>query len=309
MPPKVWCIGETVLDILFRDGQPVSATPGGSALNSAVDLGRSGIRVEFISETGNDQAGDLALDFLKRNHVGTAHIRRFDPGKTAVSLAFLDQTRNARYSFYRDYPPERLAGPLPSVKKGDVILFGSIYAITPGLHTKITDWIEDSKRKGAVVLYDPNFRKAHLGMLETALPMIRKNIGLADLVRGSDEDFQNIFGIRAPEKIRSLLPASICPNLILTRGENKVIAWFGKTRISHDPEPLKKVVSTIGAGDAFNAGIVYAFLNNAGSLFRTGEAEVKTAETLLSWGNRFSSDVCTRLENCISEGLIKSCVS
>jgi fructokinase len=46
----VYCIGETVLDIIFRDDQVIAAKPGGSMLNTAVSLGRSGIPVEFISE-------------------------------------------------------------------------------------------------------------------------------------------------------------------------------------------------------------------------------------------------------------------
>ena len=40
---KVIGIGETVLDIIFRDNHPVDAVPGGSAYNALVSLGRVGV--------------------------------------------------------------------------------------------------------------------------------------------------------------------------------------------------------------------------------------------------------------------------
>ena len=38
-------IGETVFDILFKDGQPMKAVPGGSVYNSIISLGRMGVPV------------------------------------------------------------------------------------------------------------------------------------------------------------------------------------------------------------------------------------------------------------------------
>lgn len=54
---KVIGIGETILDILFKDSQPTAAVPGGSVFNGIISLGRLGVNVTFISETGNDKSG------------------------------------------------------------------------------------------------------------------------------------------------------------------------------------------------------------------------------------------------------------
>ena len=40
---RVLGIGETVLDILFKNDQPMKAVPGGSTFNSIVSLGRAGV--------------------------------------------------------------------------------------------------------------------------------------------------------------------------------------------------------------------------------------------------------------------------
>lgn len=71
---KVIGIGETVLDIIFRENKPVNAVPGGSTFNALVSLGRAGIPVTFISDVGDDKVGRFIVNFLKDNGVDAGHI-------------------------------------------------------------------------------------------------------------------------------------------------------------------------------------------------------------------------------------------
>ena len=52
---KVFGIGETVLDIIFKNEQPIGAVTGGSVFNGIISLGRCGVTASFISEAGNDR--------------------------------------------------------------------------------------------------------------------------------------------------------------------------------------------------------------------------------------------------------------
>ena len=306
MAGVIYTIGETLLDIIFRDGRPVSATPGGAMLNTAVSLGRAGLKVEFISEYGKDQTGGIIDLFLKENHVGTRFVNRYADGKTALALAFLDRKRNASYSFYKSYPRIRMKNPFPLTKKADVILFGSIYSITPGIHTKIKQWIRRAKTNGTLIIYDPNFRMTHSDMLVKARPRIVENIALADIVRGSDEDFLTVLGLRKPEEVKMKLRSLGCKNIIITRNSKRVIAWFGDKRISAAVPPVKPIVSTVGAGDSFNAGIIYALVN--GNLNGKGleNMMIKDPETIVNSGISFAAEVCKTTENYISPGFSKS---
>ena len=101
---KVFGIGETILDIIFRNDQPQKAVPGGSVFNGLISLGRLNVPVSFISELGNDRVGDMIRDFMKDNHITTEFVDRFPDGKSPISLAFLDDDKNANYIFYKDYP-------------------------------------------------------------------------------------------------------------------------------------------------------------------------------------------------------------
>ena len=105
---KVIGIGETILDIIFRGEQPSAAVPGGSVFNGIVSLGRMGVNVGFISETGNDRVGNIILQFMRENNIPTNHVNVFPDGKSPVSLAFLNEQSDAEYIFYKDYPKQRL---------------------------------------------------------------------------------------------------------------------------------------------------------------------------------------------------------
>lgn len=41
MSRKITGIGETILDIVFKDNKPVAAVPGGSTFNAIISLGRT----------------------------------------------------------------------------------------------------------------------------------------------------------------------------------------------------------------------------------------------------------------------------
>jgi len=88
---KIYAIGESLVDIIFSNGEPKTAKAGGSMLNSAVSLGRIGLPVSLITEYGDDDPGALIDSFLRKNGVGTDLVYRFKNGKTALALAFLDE--------------------------------------------------------------------------------------------------------------------------------------------------------------------------------------------------------------------------
>src|SRR3712207_4729362 len=134
---KVIGIGETVLDIIFKNGQPVSAVPGGSAFNAIVSLGRAGVNTTFISEAGNDRVGRYVIDFLKDNGVNADHVNVFPDSKSPISLAFLDEHNNADYLFYKDHPHDQLEFVYPEVNPDDIVVFGSFFAVNPVVRPQV----------------------------------------------------------------------------------------------------------------------------------------------------------------------------
>ena len=115
----IYTIGETVFDVIFENEKPQNAIAGGAMLNTSVSLGRIGLFPVLISEVGQDIVGDIIDSFLIKNGVDTSYIYRFKTGRTALALAFLNDKMDAAYSFYKDYPPLRLAITQPSFSSED----------------------------------------------------------------------------------------------------------------------------------------------------------------------------------------------
>jgi fructokinase len=295
---KIYGIGETVFDIIFKNGQPQAAKAGGAMLNSTVSLGRIGLPVYFISEYASDNVGNIIDSFLLENGVGTDYIDHFKEGKTKLALAFLNERNDASYTFYQDYPEKRLNVDFPVICKDDIILCGSIYAITGEIRKKFRDLTTRAKQNGAIVIYDPNFRPTHSSDLEVLKPMIIENMQTAKLIRGSDEDFKNIFGANTPDEAWNVV-RNYCNCMVYTANSEGVyvrtISYAGKF-----PVKAIKPVSTIGAGDNFNAGMMAAIYKNQITYDQLDQMGEESWSKVVTMGVDFATNVCLSYENYIS---------
>jgi fructokinase len=297
---SIYTIGETVYDIIFKDGKPVSARPGGAMLNTAVSLGRLELPVSLVTEMGEDQVGDSIAAFLRNNGVDDRYIYPFNEGKTAIALAFLDELENAHYSFYKQYPTNRLNIPFPGPEPGDIVLFGSFFALTKEVRKPLIEFITTAKENQAVIIYDPNFRPPHLKELPMVRDFIDENISLADIVRGSDEDFEMIFGTHKASEAFKMVKERGCKILVYTRG-HKTTEFMSDSLSFCIEVPKIKAVSTIGAGDSFNAGLIYGIFNNPGLLMSNPVNQRDIWQKIIGTAISFGSHVCQQYDNYISK--------
>lgn len=295
------------MDITFKNHAPVAAKAGGSMLNVAVTLGRLNIPVYFISEYGTDQVGVEIDDFLSANNVNTKYAYHFSDGKTGLALAFLDDNQSASYSFYKSYPDKRLAIELPPFNENDIIIFGSFYAISTEIRDTLLNLLFSAKEAGALIMYDPNFRKAHFHELEKLLPLIKENIQLADVVKGSNEDFELIFNANDPAEAYSFLNDT-SKVLIYTAGKEGAYFCSGPQQF-HITAKTIVPVSTVGAGDNFNAGLAFGIIINNIKTYNISKVSSGIWTKILQHGIDFSSEVCLSFDNYISENYATQYIS
>ena len=297
---RVIGIGETILDVLFKDNQPKAAVPGGSVFNGIISLGRAGANVTFISEVGGDKVGNIILDFMKENGVGTDNVMVYPDRRSPVSLAFLNEKNDAEYIFYKDYPNLRLDAEMPEVTGDDIIMFGSYYAITPQLRDKVKELLDRARKAGAIIYYDVNFRKSHAHEAIKLMPIILENFEYADIVRGSNEDFGFMFGMTDSDKVYQHKVSFYCPRFICTNGGEGLCLRTASLKKDYPVAPLQ-TVSTIGAGDNFNAGLVFGLLKNRIRRADLDELTEADWDKIIASGMSFSKEVCTSLDNYISK--------
>ena len=297
---KVIGIGETILDIVFKNNQPTKAVPGGSVFNGLISLGRAGIDTTFISEVGDDRVGQTILDFMKDNGVDGKHVCIYPERKSPVSLAFLNEKNDAEYIFYKDYPNLRLDVEFPEISSDDIVIFGSFYAVTPQLRDKIKELLDKARSAGAIIYYDVNFRSTHKNDAIKLLPTILENFEYADIVRGSGEDFENMFGLTDADQIYNNKVAFYCPYFICTNGGERICLRTKMLEKDYMPQPLQ-TVSTIGAGDNFNAGLIFGLLKNRIRRVDLEELTEVDWDKIIASGMAFSREVCASLDNYISK--------
>ncbi len=296
---KVYGIGETVYDIIFKDGKPVTGTPGGSTYNCMISLGRCGVNGAFISETGNDKVGDLIVKFLEDNNLSGKYVNQFKDGKSPLALAFLDDNNDAVYNFYKDYPAQRLELELPKLKKDDILVFGSFFALNEKVRKVVKELLQQANEAQAIIYYDPNYRSTHLPNRELLIDTLIENFKLSTIIRGSDEDFGHIYPNFSLDEIYGEI-SKYCPNLICTANRSAVSVITQKFKSSHIVPEINPI-STIGAGDSFNAGFVYSLIANDIGYDDVSTLDKETWGRLINTAIQFSSEVCMSYENYVSK--------
>lgn len=290
-----------MLDIIFRGDQPIHAVPGGSTYNAIISLGRAGVRTSFISETGNDRVGRMIIQFLKDNGCQAECVNVYPDSKSPVSLAFLNEKNDAEYIFYKDHPNDRLDFTYPDVEADDIVIFGSYYALNPVIRPQVKAFLEYAHEKGAILYYDVNFRGSHQNEIMRITPNLLENFELADIVRGSAEDFEILFHKNDPNVVYRSQIMFYTKDFIYTQAANPIELRATGNIIKQYPIVPIDTVSTIGAGDNFNAGFVYGLIKYGitRNMLTQGLREEQW-DQLIGSGQQFSTEVCRSLYNYIS---------
>ena len=288
---RVIGIGETVLDILFKNDQVQKAVPGGSTFNSIVSIGRAGVPCAMVTEVGGDHVGDLICRYLLDNGVSSEYVCRHEHVKSHITLAFLNEHNDAQYIFYKDHASVWLDGKLPEIGKNDVVIFGSFFSINPAIRSVVGELLRAAREAEAWLYYDVNFRKNHIVDLPDVMPNIEENMRLADVVRGSMEDFDYMLGLQDGDAIYEHV-SRFCCTLILTDGARTIRVYTPEGCETYPVQAIE-TVSTVGAGDNFNAGYIYAMLQG-----------MDDQASRIEMAQRWSQDVCRQIGNNISDELV-----
>ncbi|MCH9669409.1 MAG: carbohydrate kinase [Actinomycetia bacterium] len=250
-------IGEALIDIVERasgaERGDVADTEhvGGSPLNVAVGLARLGRPVDFLTHIGKDARGQRV-----RKHVESAGVQLVsgseDAIRTPTARATLDSAGSASYTFDIDW---QLTG-TPEVAPPLVVHTGSIATVLePGCLA--TAALVDAYHLSATLTFDPNIRPALMVDDASARARIDRLLERADVVKASAEDLHWIDPTRTPEQIATAW-LTLGPSIVVvTRGREGALGTCARGTV-RVPAFDVDVVDTVGAGDAFMAGLIDA---------------------------------------------------
>lgn len=292
--------GEAVLD-LISDGSPrgYQARAGGSPLNVAVGTARLGLPTSLLARFGSGIGGRLLRSQAAESGVDLSlSVSAQQP--VMLALVSLDSTGDADYDFYVDGTAEsgwqrgELPDPLPETV--EALHVGSIAAWRAPSADLIAELVLREHRRGAALIsFDPNLRPALVDAPVASLARVERLVGLAHVVKTSVEDLRWLYPGERPDAAARRWARAGLALVVLTDGARSVRAYRPGRSVRDVPARAVRVVDTVGAGDAFTAGLL-ASLAERDRLSPRGLADLGDAELdeVLSSAVLVAALTCTR---------------
>lgn len=279
----ILCAGEALIDMLPCRTEAGAAAfaphPGGAVFNTAIALGRLGVRAGFLCGLSRDLFGAMLEGALAGSHVDTGLCPRSDRPTTLAFVQLVDG--QARYAFHDEGTALRglTEADLPPLPDGVQALFlGGISLVAEPCGSAFEALA--GRAGDRVVMLDPNIRPGFIRDEGACRARLARLMARADIVKLSDADLAWL-APGQPEgaaiaAIRAAGPALV----VITRGAEGAEAHHAGG-VMRAPARAVAVVDTVGAGDTFNAGLL-AGLARAGRLERAAlralpEADLRAA--------------------------------
>jgi fructokinase len=259
VPTRFAVIGEALVDLVATEGGSYLAKPGGSPYNVALGLARLGQQVELFARAGRDGFGELLYTHVADSGVDlTGWTRAEQP--TSLAVATLDAAGQASYDFYLDSTAALRydAADLPAPGHiADVLHVGSLASWMAPSRELIGHAQRSAFRGGStLVSYDPNVRPALLSSRDRAAELVETSIAMAHIVKASDADTQWLYPDRAPAEVAQRWLELGVTVVIITLGQFGATVFTRARPAFTRSAPSVTVVDTVGAGDAFTAGLL-----------------------------------------------------
>lgn len=291
--------GEALMDIFASGRSPgglgLEACVGGSPLNVARGLARLGQAVAFLGALSNDFLGDRLLLALEEDGVQTRCTVRLE-ARCTLGLVGLDPQGGPSYAFYGDRAADRLLplSALQQVPQADAFHFGSFSMVVEPVASTLRALVQRESGR-ALIAYDPNLRLQVEPDIERWRQTLVWMLPHTHVLKISEEDLSQLYpGVEHESKVQEWLNAGVSL-VVLTRGAQGALAWRHTGAESRVPPSTVEVVDTVGAGDAFQAGLLTALAERTAlSVAALRALSVDGLQDVLSFAARAAAITCSR---------------
>ena len=237
---------------------------GGSSANMAVGLSRLGAQVGIAAALGTDALSDFLVDYLKAENVDTQYVKRVPGALPSLCLTEISPPDKFPQVFYRNDPADVQLDldkeALAYLGSGRLFITnGTSLCASPSRESTYRA-IESAKAAGSRVVLDVDYRSMSWQRPEDAGLAIRLALPLVDVLIGNDLELKLVAGVEDLDRaVRVLRPR--VPMLVSKLGAEGTRVWTDDGPVFMPPYRVE-VLSTIGAGDGFASGFLYALLKD-----------------------------------------------
>jgi fructokinase len=264
--PQIVAVGELLWDLL-----PSGARLGGAPANFAVFCARLGNCSVLVSSLGNDDYGNAARTKLVQPNLDLTQLQMSDTYPTGTVEVTFSATNQPSYLISRGVAWDFIQltpGLLATVRAADAICFETLPQRHEVSRSTIRSLVEAAPA-GCLRVCDINIR-----MPDCSPEVLHWSAAHADIIKVSEEElpltFSFLGGLGLPTQQLTPEAASRallenfpdCKLVATTLGAEGSIVTTREGTFRHPGFPVK-LVDTVGAGDAFTAGLLHAYLRGA----------------------------------------------
>lgn len=251
-------LGELLWDC-FADGRQ----PGGAPANVAFHARQLGLPAVILSRVGHDQLGRELVQLLADRQLDVSHIQ-IDP-RRPTGTATVDTANVSRPIFtirqqvawdYLAFTEDWAA----VLSTAAAVCFGTLMQRTDANRRTLDRCLQAAPQ--ALAIYDLNLRRP---WYQPA--WVRQGLQLASVLKFADEEasrLRDLLGSQSAgdiELAKELIARHELRAVFVTRGPSPAAVVL-PDQVIEQPPPGTPVVDTVGAGDAFTAGVIYGLLHD-----------------------------------------------
>ncbi|MFD0717197.1 carbohydrate kinase family protein [Paenibacillus sp. GCM10027626] len=229
---------------------------GSSSAITACALAALGAEVEFVSLVGDDDFGRFCLQELNRMGVSTRHVSVDASLQTGVTLSFSAAGDRSLLTFPGTIPllePRHI--PASLLAETDHVHFGS-YFLQSGMRDEWPALFGRVRSTGKTTSFDTGWDVSN----EWRREGIDRLLPVTDLFIPSEEELLHLYGADSLEAAWEEMPAGVGEGAVaVKRGASGAVLYrAGYPPVAVPAYPVT-VRDTTGAGDCFNAGLIYGY--------------------------------------------------
>ena len=298
----ILCCGEALVDMLpqkLPSGKGCFVPKvGGALFNTSLALGRLSVDVALLTGISNDFFGKILYEELKNSGVRTEYLVSSNYPTSLAFVEFSDQKTN--YSFYTNGAAHTMltrSNLIGCESKFEALLFGGIsLCLDPTGSTML--YLMNQHSEKSITILDPNIRSSFISDEVFFRNRLSEMIALCDILKLSDEDLNWL--VPKEDNLEFQIKKILGDQkklVVITKGEKGASAFYGGALICEVPSIRVKVVDTVGAGDAFNAGLIYS-LKKQGALIKFSKrlSKENIVKKALVFASKVSSITISREE-------------
>jgi fructokinase len=265
-PGLIVVAGESLIDLIVNADGSVVARPGGGPFNVARALGRLGQDVAFLGRLSTDRFGRILAERLAEDGVDLTLAPRTD-APTLLAVAELDDQGAAVYRFHTTgtaavaLAPDDVASGLPADTRA--LHVGTLGLVLEPMATTI-EGVVAGVAPDVLVMADPNCRPDAISDAAAYRARLDRVLQRSDVIKVSTDDLAWLEpGLDAVVAARRLLAGGASVALVTDGG--RPVRIVTAADVQTVAVPTTTVVDTVGAGDAFGAGFVAAWIRAGGT--------------------------------------------